>query len=112
MRPPDGAPPTLPVLGWLASVVIAGGLGLLVLGATYDEFLDCSNPEIHESADTTFGWAIAVVASALPVGVACWLAGGPRRPLTALALATALVSLGIWWWLLDADCEWYALGAA
>jgi hypothetical protein len=106
---PTAESPRLQVLVWLASAVVAGVAGLFVVGATYREFMDCSNPELHESANTTFGWTVAVVASALPVAVATWLAGGPWRKLPALAFAIALLSLAVWWWMLDADCEWYAL---
>ncbi|WP_421120765.1 hypothetical protein ACE2AJ_05535 [Aquihabitans daechungensis] len=95
---------------WLGAVLVSGVAGLVVLGVTYDEFLDCSNPEIHESANTTLGWTIAFVASALPLAVATWLAGGLRRGLTIVALVVALLSLGFWQWVLDADCEWYATG--
>lgn len=101
--------PGAQVLLWLASVVVTGVAGLVVVGSTHDEFLDCSNPEIRESADTALGWIVAVVASALPVAVAVWLVGGVRHGLPALALGTALVSLGVWWWLLDATCEWSSL---
>ncbi len=99
----------LQVFVWLASAVVVGGAGFLLVGATYDEFMDCSNPEIHESANTTFGWTVAAAASALPVAVATWLAGGLRRELPALAIATAMLSMVIWWWMLDKDCEWYSL---
>lgn len=70
--------------------------------------MDCSNPEIHESANTAFGWTVAIVASALPVAVAALLAGGLRRKLPAIATAVALLGLVVWWWALDSDCEWYA----
>ncbi len=40
---PTNEPPILQVFVWLASAVVVGGEGLLVVGATYDEFLDCSN---------------------------------------------------------------------
>lgn len=104
-----GGAPALQVAGWIASVVVAGGGGLLILSATYQEFMDCSNPELHQSANTTLGWTVATVASAAPVGVSVWLAGGVGRRLPALALAVALASLAIWWWILDADCEWYSV---
>lgn len=109
MQRPIGDAPTLQVAGWLASVVVAGGGGLLLLSATYQEFMDCSNPELHQSANTTLGWTVAIVASAAPVAIAVWLAGGVRRKLPAWALAVALASLAIWWWMLDADCEWYGV---
>ena len=109
MRRSIGDAPALQVAGWLASVVVFGGGGLLLVSATYRELMDCSNPELHQSANTTLGWIVAIVASAAPVAVAVWLAGGVRRTLPAWALAVALASLAIWWWMLDADCEWYAV---
>lgn len=102
------ASPALKVPIWLGAVAASGVVGLLLVGATYDEFMDCSNPEIHESANTSLAWTVAVLASALPVAVSIWLAGGLWRKLPALALAVALLSLGLWRWLLDAGCEWYA----
>lgn len=101
--------PVARVLVWLASVALFGCIGLVLVGTVYPEFADCSNPEIHQSANTTFGWAVAIVTAALPVAVAVWLAGGLWRRLPAVALAVALVTLVLWQWILDADCEWYAL---
>jgi hypothetical protein len=91
---------------WLGAVIASGIAGLIVVGVAYDEFMDCSNPEIHESANTTLGWAVALAASALPVAAAIWLAGGLRRRLSAVALVVALLSLAVWGWALNANCEW------
>lgn len=103
----EEAAPWPKVLIWLGAVIASGVAGLIVIGGAYDEFLDCSNPEIHESADTALGWTVAFVASALPVAVAIWLAGGLRRTLPAVALGVAVLSLVVWRWLLVANCEWY-----
>jgi hypothetical protein len=103
----DEASPALKVLVWMGVVVASGVAGLIVVGVAYDEFMDCSNPEIHQSADTAFGWVVAFAASVLPVAVAAWLSGGLRRRLPAVAIAVALLSLVAWSWVLKADCEWY-----
>lgn len=73
------AEPLSQVVVWLGSVMVATIAGLMLVGATHNEFLDCSNPDAHESADTALGWTIAVLASALPVGIAVFVAGGPWR---------------------------------
>lgn len=52
---------------------------------------------------------VAGVASALPVASAARLAGGLWHKLPAFAVATALLSLGVWFWMLDRDSEWCGL---
>ena len=106
----DETSPLLKVLVWLGAVVASGVSGVIVVGVAYDEFMDCSNPELHQSADTAIGWMVAFAASVLPVVVAIWIAGGPRRRLSVAAFAVALLSLAVWSWVLDADCEWYVAG--
>lgn len=96
-------------VAWFASVILFGGIGFGLLDLVYQEHMDCSNPETHESANTLLGWMVAIVSSVLPVVAAVWLARGVRRPLPVAALLLAVASMGVWKWILDVDCEWYAL---
>ena len=93
---------------WFVMAVVCGVAGVVVLGRLYDEFLDCSNPEIHERANTPLGWSVAVIASIIPVAVAIRLAGRVRHRLVLLAVAAAALALAtVWPWVLDPRCEWY-----
>lgn len=93
---------------WFVTATLCGVAGVVALGSRYDEFLDCSNPEIHERASTPLGWSVAVVASIIPVAVAIWLAGRVRHRLVYLAVfAAALALTTVWPWMLDPGCEWY-----
>lgn len=72
------------------------------MGRIYDDFMDCSVKEIHESANTPLGWAIAGAASLVPVVVA---ASHGNRRLTVVALVVAAAELVVWWWAFTAgDC--------
>jgi hypothetical protein len=40
-----------PFATWMCSVLVLGLIGTVVIFALYNEFLDCSIPETHESAN-------------------------------------------------------------
>lgn len=113
-RPAESAWP-VPLLLWFGSVLLFGVIGVVLAGREYREFMDCSNPELHESANTAYGWTLALLASLVPVGTASGLAqrltDRDGRRLMVLAAAVAAGSLLVWWWALDKDCEWHAIGS-
>ncbi len=72
----------------------------------YDEFLDCSNPEHHESANTPLGWSVAVLATILPLAVAALLRPLQRRLMIA-AVLVASIQIPSWVWALNpSGCDW------
>ncbi|GEM_PF-2178563 len=41
-----------PLVTWLVSVIALGLTGTVTIYVSYNEFLDCSIPETHQSANT------------------------------------------------------------
>jgi hypothetical protein len=92
------------IVPWLASVVVANAVGLALVGLVYAEPLDCSNPGLHESPNTLFGWCVALAASLVPVVVSIVVTRRRRRPLDIAVGVVAALCLLVWAWLLTPTC--------
>lgn len=95
-----------PFVTWLVSLLALGFIGAVAIFVSYDEFLDCSNPETHESANTPLGWTVAVVSTGVPllVGVVSGLRYSIR--LVGAALLVAALEALVWVWALNpSGCE-------
>ncbi len=106
MRPLATTPRASPTLIWLLTTLASGLVGVAVIALRYDEFLDCSNPEHHESANTPLGWSVAVLATILPLAVAALLRPLQRRLMIA-AVLVASIQIPLWVWALNpSGCDW------
>lgn len=87
-------------------MLASGFVAMAVISLRYDQFLDCSNPEQHQSANTPLGWSVAVVATTLPLVIAALLK--PRqRLLVVTAVLVACVQIPLWVWALNpGGCDW------
>ena len=96
-----------PVVSWLVSVLVLGVIGVAVIFVSFNEFLDCSVPETHESANTPLGWTTAAVATGVPLLIGVVLGLRHSRTLVVLAVLIALVQAVIWVWALNpGGCDW------
>ena len=106
MQPLITTPRASPTLIWLLTMLASGFVGVAVIALRYDEFLDCSNPEQHESANTPLGWSVAVLATMLPLAIAALLRPRQRRLMVA-AVLVACIQIPIWVWALNpSGCDW------
>ena len=98
--------PEKPFAVWLISMLTLGVLGAVVVAFSHTEFLDCSVPETHESANTPLGWSMALLATVVPLIIGVTLGVRHSRRLIGLALAVAGVQSVIWLWVLTTpgDC--------
>lgn len=96
-----------PFATWLVSVLACGFVGTVIIFVSYNEFLDCSVPETHESANTPLGWTTAAVATGVPLIVGVVLGVRHSRRLVGTALVLAAVQAVVWVWALNpGGCEW------
>lgn len=95
-----------PVTVWLISMLTLGALGAVVVALSHTEFLDCSIPETHESANTPLGWSMALLATVVPLIIGVVLGARHSRRLVGLAIAVAGIQAVIWLWVLTTpgDC--------
>ncbi len=96
-----------PYAAWLASLLTFGLAGSIVVALTHDEFLDCSNPQTHESANTPLGWSMAVMATVIPAIVGVTIGLAASRRLIGVSIAVAALQAVIWTWALTptGNCE-------
>lgn len=97
-----------PFAFWLISVLALGFVGAAIIFVSYNEFLDCSIPETHQSASTPLGWTTAAVATGVPLLVGVVLGLRYSRALVGVALLVAVVEATIWVWALNGpgNCEY------
>jgi len=89
-----------PIAVWLISMLTLGVLGAVAVALSHTEFLDCSIPETHESANTPLGWSMALLATVAPLLIGVVLGARHSRWLVGLAIAVAGVQAVIWLWVL------------
>lgn len=96
---------------WLVSMLTLGFVGAVVVALSHTEFLDCSVPETHESANTPLGWSMALMATVIPLVIGVTLGVRHVRWLIAVAIAVAGVQAVVWLWALTTpgDCGSTAL---
>lgn len=88
------------------SVLAFGFVGTVIIFVSYNEFLDCSIPETHESANTPLGWSTAAVATGVPLLVGVVLGLRQSRRIVGTAVLVALVEAVVWVWALNpGGCE-------
>lgn len=82
-------------LGLLCGAAVAAtGVAALVLGVLYEAVGDVCDP-LHESPNTPIGWAIALLATGITLGLAFALSTGRARLLSfGVVIAQGLV---LWW---------------
>lgn len=85
---------------WLLAVFACGALATAVVFLSHQEFLDCSNPVTHESADTPLGWSMAGLATLVPLGIGISLAVRHSVRLLVMAVVVAVVQAVVWSWAL------------
>ena len=91
----------------MCSVLALGFVGTVVIFVSYNEFLDCSIPETHESANTPLGWMTAAVATGGPLLVGVVLGLRHSAKLVGAAVLVAAAQALVWVWALNpGGCEW------
>ena len=96
-----------PFATWMCSVLAFGLAGIVVIFFSYNEFLDCSIPETHESANTPFGWTTAAIATGVPLLVGIVLGLRHSTKLVGAAVLVAAVQASVWVWALNpGGCDW------
>jgi len=81
-------------------------VGTVIIFVSYNEFLDCSMPETHQSANTPLGWTTAAVATGVPLLVGVVLGQRHSLRLVGAAVLVAVVQAVVWVWALNpGGCE-------
>lgn len=96
-----------PFATWICSVLVLGFVGTVVISVSYNEFLDCSIPETHESANTLLGWTTAAIATGVPLLVGLVLGLRHSAKLVSAAVLVAVAQAVVWVWALNpGGCDW------
>jgi hypothetical protein len=96
-----------PFATWMCSALVLGLIGTVVMFVSYNEFLDCSIPETHESANTLLGWTTAAIATGVPLLLGVVLGLRHSAKLVGAAVLVAAGQALVWVWALNpGGCEW------
>lgn len=96
-----------PFATWMCSVLVLGFVGTVVIFVSYNEFLDCSIPETHESANTLLGWTTAAIVTGVPLLIGVVLGLRRSAKLVSAAVLVAAAQALVWVWALNpAGCDW------